>query len=74
MTIGVLVCLVQWLGCAVCFCGVLVVLLEIFFVFGVVFFWHGVGGCLGAGCPCGVELPVVVRCWSRVRVEEPTGD
>ena len=32
MTIGVLVCLVQWLGCAVCFCGVLVVLLENFFL------------------------------------------
>ena len=67
-------------GSVVVVCGVFVwgvgVFVKKFFllvakVFG--FVLHGVGGCLGAVSPCGVELPVVVRCRSRVRSEEPTG-
>jgi len=84
MTIGVLVCLVQLLWCAVCLCGVLVFLLGIFFIINkvvflllrekfLVLFCTVLVGVWAQLAPVG-ELPVVVRCRSRVRSEEPIGD
>ena len=65
MTIGVLGAWFSGWGVRCVFVGCWCFWWEIFFVFGVVFFWHGVGGWVSAGSPSGVELPRVARCWSR---------